>query len=103
MRAGDRDLLDLTVRTKGGKTATLHTTSNHPFWNDTTHTWVAAGELHRGDILNTATNGHAYVVTTRITPGAANRWISPSSNSTRTMRWRARLRYSLTTELRRDD
>ncbi|MFE7958248.1 LamG-like jellyroll fold domain-containing protein [Streptomyces sp. NPDC057413] len=70
----DRDLLDLTVRTKGGKTATLHTTSNHPFWNDTTHTWVAAGELHRGDILNTATNGHAYVVTSRITPGAADRW-----------------------------
>ncbi|MEV0982496.1 hypothetical protein [Streptomyces sp. NPDC049915] len=61
----DRDLLDLTVRTKGGKTATLHTTSNHPFWNDTTHTWVVAGELHRGDILNTATNGHAYVVTSR--------------------------------------
>ncbi|MGV9632340.1 hypothetical protein ACWDTB_38300, partial [Streptomyces sp. NPDC003487] len=32
------------ARTKGGPTATLHTTANHPFWNDTTHTWVAAGE-----------------------------------------------------------
>ncbi|MET8131358.1 LamG-like jellyroll fold domain-containing protein [Streptomyces sp. NPDC005251] len=70
----DHDLLDLTVRTKDGHTATLHTTANHPFWNDTTHTWVAAGGLHPDDALNTATNGHVYVVATRTTPGAANRW-----------------------------
>jgi RHS repeat-associated protein len=70
----DHDLLDLTIRTKDGHTATLHTTANHPFWNDTTHTWVAAGKLHHGDALNTAANGHAYVVRTQPTPGAANRW-----------------------------
>ncbi|MGW1158195.1 ricin-type beta-trefoil lectin domain protein [Streptomyces sp. NPDC002519] len=70
----DHDLLDLTIRTKGGHTATLHTTANHPFWDDTTHTWVPAGKLHHGDALNTATNGHAHVVATRPTPGAANRW-----------------------------
>jgi RHS repeat-associated protein len=70
----DHDLLDLTIRTKGGHTATLHTTANHPFWNDTTHAWVAAGKLHHGDALNTAADGHAYVVTTQSTPGAANRW-----------------------------
>lgn len=70
----DHDLLDLTIRTKAGHTATLHTTANHPFWDDTTHSWVPAGELHRGDALNTATNGHVYVVTTNAAPGAANRW-----------------------------
>ncbi|MEU1274984.1 ricin-type beta-trefoil lectin domain protein [Streptomyces sp. NPDC005799] len=70
----DHDLLDLTIRTKGGHTATLHTTANHPFWNDNTHAWVAAGKLHHGDALNTAADGHAYVVTTQPTPGAANRW-----------------------------
>ncbi|ELP66504.1 ricin-type beta-trefoil lectin domain protein [Streptomyces turgidiscabies] len=70
----DHDLLDLTIRTEDGHTATLHTTAKHPFWDDTTHTWVAAGKLHDGDALNTATNGHAYVVTTQLTPGTANRW-----------------------------
>ncbi|MFF4121421.1 ricin-type beta-trefoil lectin domain protein [Streptomyces sp. NPDC001714] len=70
----DHDLLDLTIRTKNGHSATLHTTVNHPFWDDTTRTWVAAGELHPGDALNTATNGHVYVVTAQPTPGTANRW-----------------------------
>jgi RHS repeat-associated protein len=70
----DKDLLDVTVRDKDGHTATLHTTANHPFWDDTTHTWKPAGELRRGDALNTADNGHASVVSTRITPGTANRW-----------------------------
>ncbi|MEU6217225.1 polymorphic toxin-type HINT domain-containing protein [Streptomyces sp. NPDC047022] len=70
----DHDLLDLTIRTNDGHTATLHTTANHPFWNDTTHTWTAAGKLHHGDALNTANNTHAYVVSTHTTPGTANRW-----------------------------
>ncbi|MCF3129503.1 polymorphic toxin-type HINT domain-containing protein [Streptomyces olivochromogenes] len=70
----DHDLLDLTIRTKGGHTATIHTTANHPFWDDTTHTWVPAGELHHGDSLNTPTNQHAYVVATHLTPGTADRW-----------------------------
>jgi RHS repeat-associated protein len=70
----DHDLLDLTIRTKDGHTSTLHTTANHPFWNDNTHAWVAAGKLRHGDALNTAADGHAHVVTTQPTPGAANRW-----------------------------
>ncbi|MEY2247972.1 ricin-type beta-trefoil lectin domain protein [Streptomyces sp. BF23-18] len=70
----DKDLLDVIVRDEDGHTATLHTTANHPFWDDTTHTWKPAGELHQGDALNTADNGHAYVVTTRTTPGTADRW-----------------------------
>ncbi|MFD6550625.1 polymorphic toxin-type HINT domain-containing protein [Streptomyces sp. NPDC058398] len=70
----DKDLLDVTVRDKDGHTATLHTTANHPFWDDTTHTWKPAGELQHGDALSTADNGQAYVVSSRITPGTANRW-----------------------------
>ncbi|MET8411772.1 ricin-type beta-trefoil lectin domain protein [Streptomyces sp. NPDC005195] len=70
----DKDLLDVTVRDKHGHTATLHTTANHPFWDDTTHTWKSAGELRHGDALNATDNGHAYVVSTRLTPGTANRW-----------------------------
>ncbi|MFI8073964.1 ricin-type beta-trefoil lectin domain protein [Streptomyces sp. NPDC086033] len=70
----DQDLLDVTVRGKDDHTATLHTTANHPFWDDTTHSWKPAGELHPGDALNTADDGHASVVRTRITPGTANRW-----------------------------
>ncbi|SNX62823.1 RHS repeat-associated protein [Streptomyces sp. TLI_55] len=70
----DHDLLDLTIRTEHGGTATVHTTANHPFWDDTTHTWVPAGELHQGDALETADNGHVYVLGVHLTPGNANRW-----------------------------
>ncbi|MEU6280057.1 ricin-type beta-trefoil lectin domain protein [Streptomyces sp. NPDC047028] len=70
----DHDLLDLTVRTPDGHTATLHTTANHPFWDDTTHTWVPAGKLHPGDALNTPTHHHAHVISAHPTPGTANRW-----------------------------
>ncbi|WP_159046453.1 RHS repeat-associated core domain-containing protein [Streptomyces sp. MMG1121] len=70
----DHDLIDLTIRTKDGHTATLRSTANHPFWDDTNRTWVPAGKLHHGDALNTATNAHAYVVATHTTPGAADRW-----------------------------
>ncbi|MFF4630145.1 ricin-type beta-trefoil lectin domain protein [Streptomyces griseorubiginosus] len=70
----DKDLLDVTVRDKDGHTATLHTTANHPFWDDSSHSWKQAGALHHGDALNTADDGHAYVVATHVTPGTANRW-----------------------------
>jgi RHS repeat-associated protein len=70
----DHDLLDLAIRTKTGHTATLHTTANHPFWDDTTHAWAPAGKLRAGEALNTATNQHVYVVSTHPTSGTANRW-----------------------------
>ncbi|MFD7877462.1 polymorphic toxin-type HINT domain-containing protein [Streptomyces sp. NPDC059766] len=70
----DKDLLDVTVRDKRGHMATLHTTANHPFWDDTSHSWQPAGELRRGDALDTADNGHAFVVKTRITSATADRW-----------------------------
>ncbi|MGW2697803.1 polymorphic toxin-type HINT domain-containing protein [Streptomyces sp. NPDC001296] len=57
-----------------GRAEVIHTTSTHPFYDATTHTWLPAGKLPRGDALNTATDHHAYVVATHPTPGAANRW-----------------------------
>ncbi|WP_255949797.1 HINT domain-containing protein [Streptomyces odontomachi] len=33
----DNDLVDLTIRDSHGRTATLHTTFRHPFWDDSTH------------------------------------------------------------------
>ncbi|MFG2937130.1 polymorphic toxin-type HINT domain-containing protein [Streptomyces sp. NPDC048282] len=70
----DHDLLDLTIRTKDGHTATLHTTVNHPFWDDTTHSWVTANSVRPGDALATSANGHVSVVAFKARAGAANRW-----------------------------
>ncbi|MCX3064245.1 golvesin C-terminal-like domain-containing protein [Streptomyces beihaiensis] len=70
----DHDLVDVTIRTKDGHTTTLHTTANHPFWDNTSHKWVPAGKLHHGDTLNTASGQHAHVVAIHATPGAAYRW-----------------------------
>lgn len=70
----DNNLLDLTIRDTHAHTAVLHTTSNHPFWDDTTHTWVPAGKLILGHALETATDQHAYIVSLKTTPGSADRY-----------------------------
>ncbi|WP_328723481.1 polymorphic toxin-type HINT domain-containing protein [Streptomyces sp. NBC_00247] len=57
----DEDLVDLTIEDGGGADSTLHTTSLHPFWDDSKHAWVPAGRLTPGHELNTA-NGHHVVV-----------------------------------------
>ncbi len=57
----DYDLVDLTIQTSPGHTAVLHTTSKHPFWDDSTHTWVPAGRLKPGQALITAANKHVRV------------------------------------------
>ncbi|WP_433076607.1 LamG-like jellyroll fold domain-containing protein [Dactylosporangium sp. CA-052675] len=49
----DTDLTDVTVRTKEGSDAVLHTTWFHPFWDDTQHTWIYAQDLKTGDVLHT--------------------------------------------------
>ncbi|WP_020124657.1 RHS repeat-associated core domain-containing protein [Streptomyces canus] len=67
----DYDLVDLKIQLADGKTETLHTTSKHPFWDDTLHTWVPAGQLLAGHALNTADDRHAYV--TAITPRPGDR------------------------------
>jgi hypothetical protein len=69
----DTDLVDVTVRGLDGKPRVLHTTANHPFWDDTSHTWTPADALHPGDQLNTDRDRHVTVLSTRVTPGAANR------------------------------
>ncbi|MET9483282.1 polymorphic toxin-type HINT domain-containing protein [Streptomyces sp. NPDC006638] len=68
----DNDLTDLTVRTPSGHTETLHTTSKHPFWDDTTHAWVPAGSLTAGHALNTARGEHALIVSVSARQGAAD-------------------------------
>ena len=70
----DNDLLDITVNTGHGHTATIHTTSNHPFWDDTTHTWAPAGQLKPGHKLASTSTQHPTVVAVTATPGTANRY-----------------------------
>ncbi|WP_203616433.1 polymorphic toxin-type HINT domain-containing protein [Streptomyces sp. SID13726] len=67
----DKDLVDIRVSHGKGGAQTLHTTFNHPFWDDTLHAWVAAGRLVPGHTLNTATDGHAVVAGVAVRPGAA--------------------------------
>ncbi|WP_377273554.1 polymorphic toxin-type HINT domain-containing protein [Peterkaempfera sp. SMS 1(5)a] len=70
----DTDLLDITVTAGQGDTAVLHTTANHPFWDDTTHTWVRADHLKAGHQLASTSGRHPSVVGTKATPGTADRW-----------------------------
>jgi len=57
----DTNRYDLTVRAHG-RTAIIHTTSNHPFWDATTHRWVKAGALRYGTHLRTPAGGTATVL-----------------------------------------
>ncbi len=54
----DTSLYDLTVRARG-RTAVIHTTSNHPFCDVTAHRWVKAGVLRYGARLRTPGGGTA--------------------------------------------
>ncbi|MET9219966.1 polymorphic toxin-type HINT domain-containing protein [Streptomyces sp. NPDC003300] len=68
----DDNLLDLTVQTSPGHTSVLHTTTEHPFWDDTTHAWVNAVQLTPGHALETDNNAHVVVTAVRPAPGAAD-------------------------------
>ncbi|WP_158973169.1 ricin-type beta-trefoil lectin domain protein [Streptomyces griseus] len=70
----DKDLVDVTVRTDRRHTATLHTTSKHPFWDATAHTWVPAGKLTPGHALTTEDGHTVQVAGVRVTPGEADRY-----------------------------
>jgi Pretoxin HINT domain len=48
----DTDLYDLKV-TAGHRTAVIHTTASHLFWDTTTRRWVTAAAFHPGDHLRT--------------------------------------------------
>ncbi|MDO8392222.1 MAG: RHS repeat-associated core domain-containing protein [Actinomycetota bacterium] len=49
----DDDLIDINVTGRDGKLHVIHTTARHPFWEDTSHTWVPAGNLRAGQELRT--------------------------------------------------
>ncbi|WP_416069775.1 polymorphic toxin-type HINT domain-containing protein [Streptomyces sp. AK02-01A] len=68
----DDDLIDLNIQNRQGDNATLHTTSKHPFWDDTAHTWVPAGKLAPGHTLNTVAGEHALIMSISVRPGAAD-------------------------------
>ncbi|MGW1559316.1 polymorphic toxin-type HINT domain-containing protein [Streptomyces sp. NPDC002144] len=70
----DEDLIDVSVDLGHGHTATLHTTSKHPFWDATLHTWVPAGKLTAGHALSTEDGHRVRVAEVRGTPGAAERY-----------------------------
>ena len=67
----DTDLLDLTIQTATGRSV-IHTTEHHPFYNDTTHTWTDAANLHPGDRLHTNTSITATVIAAVILPASGN-------------------------------
>ncbi|MEU2776800.1 polymorphic toxin-type HINT domain-containing protein [Streptomyces sp. NPDC007162] len=70
----DNDLLDVIINTGHGRTEIIHTTSNHPFYDATTRTWVPAGSLKPGDHLASVHDQPTTVVRVHGTPGAANRY-----------------------------
>ncbi|WP_164842528.1 polymorphic toxin-type HINT domain-containing protein [Actinoplanes solisilvae] len=57
----DTNLTDLVV-SQDGRRSTIHTTANHPFWDDTAKAWVEAGDLAAGQRLRPATGSAAAVV-----------------------------------------
>ncbi|GGJ60861.1 polymorphic toxin-type HINT domain-containing protein [Streptomyces brasiliensis] len=65
----DKDLVDVTVREKNGRPAVLHTTSHHPFWDESAHQWVDASRLAPGHMLITETNKRVSVLNVRARPG----------------------------------
>ncbi|BBB00170.1 hypothetical protein RVR_7118 [Actinacidiphila reveromycinica] len=67
----DNDLVDLKIAGTDGRTVVVHTTSRHPFWDDTKHQWTQAGRLPLGDALNAADGTHARVLAVKPVPGAA--------------------------------
>ncbi|MBO1415405.1 RHS repeat-associated core domain-containing protein [Streptomyces sp. FH025] len=70
----DKDLLDVTVSDAQGKQAVLHTTANHPFWDDTVHAWVPAGNLAPSHHLSTPDGAVAVVSSIVSEPGVDDRF-----------------------------
>ena len=69
----DTDLLDVTVDDGNGRT-TVHTTADHPFYDDTTKAFVRADHLVPGDRLASTAGHRATVAAITPTPGVADRY-----------------------------
>ncbi|MFC1432645.1 polymorphic toxin-type HINT domain-containing protein [Streptacidiphilus sp. N1-3] len=70
----DTDLVDVTIQTGNTKPAVIHTTANHPFYDQTTQSFTPGGKLRPGDHLaTTKDNQHPLVLAVSVTPGAAER------------------------------
>jgi RHS repeat-associated protein len=71
----DNNLIDVTVDTGHHHIVVIHTTTEHPFWDNTTHTWVPAAHLVPGHTLaSIGPTADARVVATHLTPGVAYRY-----------------------------
>jgi RHS repeat-associated protein len=66
----DLDLVDVQVAVLGGDVATLHTTADHLFWDETLARWVGAGDLQPGHRLSTPEAGVVTVVDRKPVPGS---------------------------------
>ena len=64
----DTDLEDVTVADSNGHQSVIHTTQNHPFWDQTQQAWLPVDHLTPGDKLHT-TEGSATVQSIRPTTG----------------------------------
>ncbi|MFJ1932736.1 polymorphic toxin-type HINT domain-containing protein [Kitasatospora sp. NPDC088160] len=56
----DTDLIDVTIRSDDGE-ETIHTTSEHPFWDTTAQMWIPAADLQPGHTLKTENGQDATV------------------------------------------
>ena len=61
----DHNLVDLEIVDATGHRATIHTTDEHPFWDESTHSWVAAAKLTTEVELHSFEVGDARVVLAR--------------------------------------
>jgi hypothetical protein len=59
----DTDLADVTVQTADGRLFTLKTTQNHPFWDQTIHSWLNASDLKPGISQTRSSDGRELVIT----------------------------------------
>ncbi|MER7366332.1 polymorphic toxin-type HINT domain-containing protein [Nonomuraea wenchangensis] len=57
----DTNMADVAVQTADGSANVLHTTTEHPFWQQLNRKWVNAGDLRPGDTLRTADGQSALV------------------------------------------
>ncbi|MCD5353835.1 polymorphic toxin-type HINT domain-containing protein [Kineosporia mesophila] len=67
----DTELTDLSIRDESGKTAVVHTTQEHPFWNAGDRQWTDARDLKAGDQLTPTTGALPEVMQVRVFDGSA--------------------------------